>query len=94
MNKFWCGYIKSKYREKAKLCQIICKFIVYIKTENIYSDISKDVKTRFDTSNYELHGPLPKGKKQKSNQINETLIRWENNNKICCIKTKKCTAIQ
>ena len=28
-------------------------FIFYIKTEEIYSDIAKDVETRFDTSNYE-----------------------------------------
>ena len=35
-------------------------FIVYIKTKHIYSDIAKDVETRFDTSNYELGKPLPK----------------------------------
>ena len=29
-------------------------FIVYIKTDDIYKDIAKDVETRFDTSNYEL----------------------------------------
>ena len=28
--------------------------IVYIKTEDIYVDIAKDVETRFETSNYEL----------------------------------------
>ena len=27
--------------------------IVYIKTEEIYKDITKGVETRFDTSNYE-----------------------------------------
>ena len=37
-------------------------FIVYIKTEEIYVDIAKGVKTRFDTSNFELEKPLPKGK--------------------------------
>ena len=37
-------------------------FIVYIKTEDIYGEISKDVETKFDTSNYELDRPLPKGK--------------------------------
>ena len=39
-------------------------FIAYIKTEDIYVDISKDVETRFDTLNYELDRPLPKGKKR------------------------------
>ena len=38
-------------------------YIVYIKTEDIYPDIEKDVETRFDTSNYELDRPLSKGKK-------------------------------
>ena len=28
-------------------------FIVYIKTEDIYVDIAKDVETTFDTSNYD-----------------------------------------
>ena len=37
-------------------------FIVYIKTDGIYKDIAEDVETRFDTSNYELDKPLPKGK--------------------------------
>ena len=46
--------LRPKYREKAKLCYTDTgKFIVYIKTDvinkNIYSDISEDVKTRFDT---------------------------------------------
>ena len=36
-------------------------FVVYIKTEDIYSDISKDVETRFDISD-ELSRILPKGK--------------------------------
>ena len=36
--------------------------IVYIKADEIYKDIAEDVETRFDTSNYELDRPLPKGK--------------------------------
>ena len=40
-------------------------FVVYIKTEDIYSVIAKCVKTRFDTSYYELGRPLPKGKNKK-----------------------------
>ena len=47
-------------------------FVVYVKTDDIYKDIAKDVETRFDPSNYELDRLLPKGKKQqKSNWINE-----------------------
>ena len=37
----------------------------YIKTDDIYKDIAEDVETRFDTSNYELDRPLPKGKNKK-----------------------------
>ena len=40
-------------------------FIVYIKANDIYKDIAEDVETRFDTSNYELDKPLPKGKMTK-----------------------------
>ena len=38
-------------------------FIVHVKTDDIYKSIAEDVETRFDTSNYELDKPLPKGKK-------------------------------
>ena len=40
-------------------------FIVYIKTDDIYEDIAEDIDTGFDTSNYELNRPLPKGKNKK-----------------------------
>ena len=36
-------------------------FIVHVKTDSVY----KDVETRFDTSNYELGRPLPKGINKK-----------------------------
>ena len=56
---------------KKKICVIwlqIC-FTVYVKTDDIYKEIAKEVETRFDTSNYELDRPFPKGK--NSNRINE-----------------------
>ena len=37
-------------------------FTVYIKTDDIYKDIAKDVEKSLDASNYELDRPLPKGK--------------------------------
>ena len=40
-------------------------FIAYIKIDDIYKNIAEDVETRFDTSNYELDRPLPKGKNKK-----------------------------
>ena len=41
------------------------RFIVYIKTEDIYLDNAKDVETRLDISHYELDRPFPKGRNKK-----------------------------
>ena len=38
--------------------------IVNIKTGDGYEDITEDVITRFNTSNFELERPLPKKKKK------------------------------
>ena len=57
---------KPKYGEKPKLCYIdTTSFIVHIKTDDIYKEITEDVETRFGTSNYEFDRPLPKGKTTK-----------------------------
>ena len=37
-------------------------FLIYFKTEDFYTDIANDVEKRYDTSNYEVNRPLPKGK--------------------------------
>ena len=39
-------------------------FIFHVKTDDIYKDIAEDVEKRFDTSNYEIDRPLPKGKNE------------------------------
>ena len=66
MYEFWYDYVKPKYGENAKLCYMDTdRFIVYLKTENIYIDITEDVETRFDTSNCELDRPLTKEKMKK-----------------------------
>ena len=39
-------------------------FIGYIKADAIYKGNAEDVETRFETSNYELDRPLPKGKNE------------------------------
>ena len=72
MYEFWCDYVKPKYGEKTRLCYMDT-YIVCIKTDETYKDIAEDVKTRFDTSNYELNRPLSTGKNQ---------------DKICWIKSK------
>ena len=63
MYEFQYDYVQPKYGEKAKLCYMDTdSFIIYIKTEDIYSDIAKDIEKRFDTSSYKLDRPLPKRK--------------------------------
>ena len=40
----------------------ILTFTAYIKTDDTYKDIAENAEVKFDTSNYELNRPLPKGK--------------------------------
>ena len=66
MHEFCYDYVKPKYGEKVNLCYMdTYSFIVYIKTDDIYKEIAEDVETKFDTSNYELDRPLPKGRNKK-----------------------------
>ena len=63
MYECWCDYVKPKYGEKARLCYMDTdSFIFHVKTNDIYKDIAEDIEKRFDTSNYEIDRPLPKGK--------------------------------
>ena len=58
--------MKPKYANKVKLCYMDTdSFIMNIKTNDFYKDISNDVENRFDTSNYEVNRPLPTGKNEK-----------------------------
>ena len=66
MYEFWYNYLKPKYGENAKLFYMDTdSFIVHVKADDIYKDISEDVETRFDTSNSEVDRPLPRGKNKK-----------------------------
>ena len=54
-------------------------FIVHIKADDIYIDIAGHVETKFDTWNYELDKPLPKGKNKKliglmKNELDEKIM--------------------
>ena len=58
--------MKPKYGDNVKLCYMDTdRFIMHIKTEDLYKDIANDLKKRFDTSNYEVNRPLPTGKNKK-----------------------------
>ena len=64
MYEFWYDYVKKKYGDMVKLCYMDTdSLIMNIKTKDFYKDIAQDVEERFDTSNYDVDRPLPKGKK-------------------------------
>ena len=66
MYEFRYDYVKPKYGKKIHIVLYgYRQFHVYIKTDDIYKDIAENIETRFDTSNYELDRPLPKGKMKK-----------------------------
>ena len=49
MHTFWYDYINPKYRDRAKLCYTDTdSFIIYIKSEDFFEDISNDVDRWFD----------------------------------------------
>ena len=67
MYEFWYDYIKRKYGDMVKLSYMDTdSLIMNIKTKDFYKDIAQDVEERFDTSNYNVDRPLPKGKNKKA----------------------------
>ena len=68
MYGFWYDYLKTIYGDKIKLCYIgTDSFIMHIKTDDFYKDISADVDKWFDTSNFTKNDnrPLEIGKNKK-----------------------------
>ena len=68
MYDFHYNYIKQKYDDKAKFLFTDTDILMYeIQTEDFYKDISKDVKDRFDTSDYPPNHPsgIPSGFNKK-----------------------------
>ena len=61
MYELWHDSVKKKYGDMVKLC--------YMDTDSLimkfYKDIAQDVEESFDTSNYDVDRPLPKGKNKK-----------------------------
>ena len=68
MYEFWYDYIKPKYANNVELCYMDTdSFVMKIKTDDFYKDISNDVDKWFDTSNFDANDnrPLPIGKNKK-----------------------------
>ena len=66
MYEFWYDCMKPKYNDNVRLCYMDRdSFIMNIKTNDFYKDISDDVDNRFDTSYYEVKRPLLMGKNKK-----------------------------
>ena len=66
VHESWDDYMKPKYDDNATLCYTDTdSFIIDIKTEDFYEDIPDNVEKRFDTSNYEIDRPSPRGKNKK-----------------------------
>ena len=63
MYEFWYDNMKPKHNDNVRLCYMDTdSFIMNLKTNDSYKDISDDVDNRFDTSNYEVKRPLLTGK--------------------------------
>ena len=53
MFDFHYNYVKEKYKDKAELSFTDTDSLLYqIKTDDFYKDISRDIETKFDTSDY------------------------------------------
>ena len=56
---------QTKIWWKTKIVLNGFRYIVYIRADDIYEGIAENVKSTFDTSNYELDKPLPRAKNEK-----------------------------
>ena len=68
MFEFWFDYLKLMYGDKIRFCYTDTdSFIMHIKTDDFYKDITADVDKWFDTSNFNKNDnrPLEIGKNKK-----------------------------
>ena len=63
--EFWYHYVEAKCMKKKIMLHGYIQLYSLYKSSRHFLGIAKDVETRFDTSNYKLERPLPKGKNKK-----------------------------
>ena len=67
------------------------RFIVHIKTNDIYKDIAEDAEKMFENSNSELDRPLPKGKNKKVIVLMKDKLGEEIIKKFVGLRAKTCS---
>ena len=81
--------LEPEYCGRAKLCYMDTdSFIVYIKTNGCYLDVTKDVETKFGTSNCELKRSLPRRKSESIVGLMKDELNKKNNDRNYHIENK------
>ena len=86
--KFWYDYIKPKYGYMDT-----DSFVIYIKTEDFFEDISNDVEKWFDTSNYNDKRPPPIGKNKKVLGLFKDELGGKIFTEIVALRPKTCASL-
>ena len=93
MYEFWYDYLKPKYTDNIKLRYADAdSFVIEVKTEDLYADISADVKKWFDTSNYDEidNRPLTIGINKKVPGLFKDELGGKIMTEFCTIRAKTC----
>ena len=91
MYEFWYGYLKPKYNDKMKLCYTDAdSFVIEVKAEDLYVDISNDIEKCYDTSNCDKNDnrPLPIGINKKIPDLFKNELGGKIMNEFCAIRAK------
>ena len=91
MFEFWYDYLKPIYGDEIRLCYTDTdSFIMHIKTDDFYKDISADVDKWFDTLNFNKNdnGPLEIGKNKKVLGKFKDDLGGKTMTKLCAIRAK------
>ena len=89
--EFWYDYIKPKYGDNVRLCYMHTdSFVMDIKTDDFYKDISNNVDKWFDTSNYDknYNRPLEIGKNKKGISTFKDELGGKIMNEFCTLRAK------